>query len=579
MKNAVGIVATLIITMLQLCHAPAVFAQSSIKALVGGSVVNPTGAPCIENAVVVIENNRIVGLGESGKTEIPAGADTIPAEGKWIIPGLIDSHIHFFQSGGIYTRPDIIDLREYVPYAEQELTQIRERLVDTFARYLRCGITAVVDMGGPFWNFEVRQSAGNTPLAPRVAAAGPLISTYQPEALTTDDPPIIKVNSIEEARALVNRQIEMGTDFIKIWYIVLSGHEPGEYFDLVKAAIDESHKHDIAVIVHATELETAKAAVRAGADILAHGVQDRLVDEEFIQLLKQNDVIYSTTIIVHEGYMEALSKQVRLSGIEHASANPYVVSTLFDLYHLPEDASPEIDEERISRTRERIELNQRNLKMIQDAGVTVAANTDAGNIGTLHGPALFREFELMSEADLSPMEILTAATINNAKLMGRQDMLGTVEQGKLADIVVLNSDPLLNILNASDIHLVIKDGDVYKPQEIIRNTAEDVVQQQVNAYNARDVEAFLATYGPEIELFYHLTDLRYAGLEEMREAYQSLFEAAPELHVEIVARITLGNYVIDREKVTGFSDGETKNAVAVYLVEDGLIRKVWLLKE
>ncbi len=576
MKTAIT---TLIIVMLQFCHAADISAGSSIKALVGGNVINPTGARSVENAVVVIENNRIVQVGRSGRTEIPDGAEIIMAEGKWIIPGLIDSHIHFFQSGGIYTRPDIIDLTEYVPYVEGELAQLRKRIPDTLARYLRCGITTVVDMGGPFWNFEIRQLAREMQLAPRVAVAGPLISTYQPEALTTNDPPIMKVDTVEEARALVNSQIERRTDFIKIWYIVLPGHEPKEYFQLVKATIDESHKHGVPVIVHATELETAKAAVRAGADILAHGVGDRLVDEEFIRLLKERNIIYSTTIIVHEGYMEALSKHVRLTGIEHELANPHVVSTLFDLYELPEDASPAIDDQRISRTRERIELNQKNLRMIHEAGVTVAANTDAGNIGTLHGAALFREFELMSEAGLSPMEILTAATINNAKLMRQQDELGTIEQGKLADIVVLNSDPLRNILNTSDIHLVIKDGTVLKPQEIIEKTAEDVVQQQVNAYNARDIEAFLATYSPGIELYDHPTDLRYAGLEEMREGYLRLFESTPELHVQVVCRITLGNYVIDREKVTGLSDDGLREAVAIYLVKDGLIQKVWLIKE
>jgi len=554
-------------------------ATASVRAIVGGTVINPAGTKSIENAVIVIRDNRIVQVGRRGNATIPKDAEIISAEGKWIIPGLIDSHIHFFQSGGLYTRPDIIDLRAYVPYVEKELAQINENLPDTFARYLRCGITSVVDMGGPFWNYKVRELARKTTLAPRVAVAGPLISTYQPEALTTDDPPIIKVNTFEEAKALIDKQKEKQTDFIKIWYIIRPGHTPEEYFNLVKAIVHESHKNGLRVIIHATELETARLAVQAGADILAHSVSDKMVDDAFVRLLKDRKTICSTTLIVHEGYKEALSNNVQLSGVELALANPYIVSTLFDLHELPEKGVLKTNKDRINRRSEQSQITQKNLKRLQDAGVTIAANTDAGNIGTLHGPALFREFELMAEAGLSPLQILTDATINNAKLAGWQNELGTIEKNKLADLVVLNSDPLADIRNASDIHLVVKDGQVFRPEEIIKKSAEDVVQQQVNAYNARNTDAFLATYSPEIKIYNHPDNLLYSGHEEMRQHYQFLFESNPNLHVQIVKRIVAGNYVIDREKITGRSDQNIRHAVAIYHIQDGLIQKVWFIRE
>lgn len=575
MKKTAGVHAVVLIFFV-VCS---IHAAASNKAIVGGNVVNPDGAPSIKNTAILIKDNKIIQVGKLGKVKIPQDAEIINIEGKWVIPGMIDSHIHFFQSGGIYTRPDVIDLRKYVPYVDQELSQIKKHLPDTFARYLRCGITSVVDMGGPFWNFEVRELARQTDLAPRVAAAGPLISTYQPEALTTDDPPIIKVNTIEEALALVQKQIKKKTDFIKIWYIVRSGQTPEDHLPLVKATIEESHKNGFRVIVHATQLETAKAAVKAGTDILAHGVMDKIVDNEFIKLLKKHNVIYSTTIIVNEGYKEALAKRVKLSLEEHGLANPYIVSTLFDLYHLPEEADPKKDDNWVNSRNESIKISQQNLKILQDAGVTIAANTDAGNIGTLHGPALFREFELMAEAGLTPRQILTAATINNAKLMGRQRTLGTIEPNKLADLVILNSDPLLDILNTSDIHLVVKDGNVYKPDQIIKKTAEDVVQEQVNAYNARDIEAFLATYSPEIKIYYHPNTLYCSGLEEIKQRCQSLFESNPDLHVETINRIVMGSFVINREKVTGLSNNKIYNAAAVYKVQNGLIQQIWVILE
>jgi imidazolonepropionase-like amidohydrolase len=554
-------------------------ATASNKAIVGGNVVNPDGASSIKNAVILINDNKIIQVKKLDKVKIPLDAEIINIEGKWIIPGMIDSHIHFFQSGSIYTRPDVIDLRKYVPYVEQELSQIKKQLPDTFARYLRCGITSVVDIGGPFWNFEVREIARQTNLAPRVAVAGPLISTYQPEALTTDDPPIIKVNIIEEALALVQKQIEKKTDFIKIWYIVRSGQTPLDHLPLVKATIEESHKNGFRVIVHATQLETAKAAIKAGADILAHSVMDKIVDEEFIKLVKKHNVIYSTTIIVNEGYKEALAKRVKLSLEEHGLANPYIVSTLFDLYHLPKDAAPKRDDTWVNRRNETIKICQQNLKILQDAGVTIAANTDAGNIGTLHGPALFREFQLMAEAGLTPRQILTAVTFNNAKLMGLQHSLGTIEPNKLADLVILNSDPLLDILNTSDIYLVVKDGNVYKPDQIIKKTAEDVVQQQVNAYNARDIEAFLATYSPESKIYYHPNTLYCSGREDIKQHYQALFKSNPDLHVETINRIVMGSFVINREKVTGLSNNQIYNTAAVYKVQNGLIQRVWVIRE
>jgi hypothetical protein len=335
------------------------------------------------------------------------------------------------------------------------------------------------------------------------------------------------------------------------------------------------------VIVHATQLETARTAVKAGADILAHIVTDKEVDQEFIKLLKDNNVILTPTLIVFEGYSEVLSQQVKLNAPEFEYANPYIISTFFDLRKLPEDAIPQRVLEGIKNPQP-ISPNPvvlKNLKLLQDGGVTIAAGTDAGNIGTLHGPSIFREFELMAEAGLSPQQILTAATINGAKVTGWQKKLGTIEAGKLADMVILNADPLLDIRNTSDIYRIIKDGMIFEPAKIIRKKPEDIIQQQVNAYNARDIEAFLTKYSPSVKIFDHPDSLLWSGLEEMRKVYTRRFESAPQLHCEIVNRIVLGNFVIDREKVTGLPDDQVINAVAIYAVQEGLIQQVWFLRE
>jgi len=111
-----------------------------------------------------------------------------------------------------------------------------------------------------------------------------------------------------------------------------------------------------------------------------------------------------------------------------------------------------------------------NLKKLEDAGVTIAAGTDAGNIGTIHGPALFREFQLMKQAGLTPMQILQCATANAAKLFGGETgaHIGKIENGYFADLVILNSNPLDEIKNSSDIDTVIKNGVLYQVDSILR---------------------------------------------------------------------------------------------------------------
>ncbi len=432
------------------------------QAFVGATLIDGTGGASRLDATVLIEDEHIRAVGNKSELAIPKDARVIDVGGKWIVPGLIDAHVHFFQSGGLYTRPDVIDLRAIRPY-EREIAGIRERLPATLAHYLASGVTSVVDMGGPNWTFEVRELARRRLQAPRVAMAGPLISTTLPSALKSGDPPIAQVKSPEEARAAVRRQSRRRPDLIKIWFIPAWGWPLSMQVDWVAAAIEESHAQGLRVAVHATELEVARAAVEAGADILVHSVRDRRVDDPFIQLLKKRAVLYVTTLALNEGYREVLQEKVELTEFERRGGDPEVLATLDDLEALP-------PWKRWSQWLTHWpgpEISFWNLKRLHANGIHIAAGSDAGNIGTLHGAGLHRELELMAEAGLPPAEILTAATLGGARVMGRAADLGTLEPGKLADLLVLEADPLADIRNLRRIHSVVKGGRVFDPDAIL----------------------------------------------------------------------------------------------------------------
>ena len=456
-----------------LLTANAAFAEKI--ALVNGTLIDPGTAKVAPNALVIIEGDHISAIGDQATAISTEGARVIDCKDKFILPGYIDTHVHFFQSGDIFTRPDAVDLTSVRSY-KQEGEWIRLHLDDTMRRYLRCGITSVVDVGGPLWNFEVRKLANSTAKMPRVAVAGPLISSVARPQLDLGDPPIVKIDTPEQAREMVRKLAPQKPDYVKIWYIVNAENPVEKFRPVVHAVIEESHRLKLRVAVHATELEAARASVEEGADLLVHSVTDKLVDERFVQLLKEKKTILTPTLVVFERYGRAFANKLELTPEEKAWGNPEVIASL-DVTKLPADKIPDRIKSAVAnpqpvldRIQQTYDIALKNLKTLEDAGITIATGTDAGNIGTIHGPAIFREFQLMKQAGLTPMQILQCTTVNAAKTFGGDTgaRIGTLKPGNFADLVILKSNPLDDIKHASDIDSVMKGGNLYSADTLVR---------------------------------------------------------------------------------------------------------------
>lgn len=302
-----------------------------------------------------------------------------------------------------------------------------------------------------------------------MGVAGPLISLVSAAALDVGDPPIIKVESDVQARALTQRELARQPDYVKAWFI----HSPKDDLQaqsvIVKAAIDAAHAAGVPFAVHATELGVAKAALRAGADFLVHSVEDEPVDDEFIALMKHNHALYCPTLFVIMGDGDALSGQWIATEAEARLADPEVLQTMNDLARIPQEMLPAYVVKLMQRKTPSAlsTIMAANLKRVWDAGIPVVMATDAGNIGTLHGPSVFREMALMREAGLTPLQVLRSATLNGARALRRAGDLGTVDAGKLADLVILNGDPLTDPANLSRADRVVKNGVVFDPRVLM----------------------------------------------------------------------------------------------------------------
>ncbi len=547
------------------------------------NVINTETGKVEANRTVTIENGKISSVSASSNKQLPG--TVINGAGKFLIPGLADAHIHFFQSGGLYARPDVIDFRKHQPY-EKYIEWTYKNMDDFLRRYLSIGITTVVDVGATVNLLKQRDSFATKNYAPSIFMTGPLLTTWLPPVYANmgDNAPFHLMKTEAEAREYVKKQLPYKPDFIKVWYIVTTNNvEEGakKTLPFVKAVIDEAHAHGLKVAVHATERITAQLAVENGCDFLVHSVEDEVISNDFTKLLVEKNVAICPTLVVHGNYTEVFAQQYQISKEDHRTANPFVLGSLFDLRHLPDTVL--IKQYKIygtttglKSTKTADSIRKINLKKMMDAGVIIATGTDAGNIGTMHASSYYEELEQMISSGLTLPQILKASTINVAKMLGKEKEFGTVTPGKSANLVLLDANPLQDINNWKKINTVINKGIVVQHDSLIQHTPSTLAQWQLNAYNDYDVEAFLEPYSEDVEIYTFPNQLDTKGKDAMRKVYSFLNNT--DLHCEVTQRIVHENTVIDYESIHLPGRRNAFKAIAIYNMENGKIKRVYFIQ-
>jgi imidazolonepropionase-like amidohydrolase len=395
---------------------------------------------------VVVTGNRITAVGDDGRVRVPTGAEVVDVAGKTLMPGMWDMHVHMGDDDGLM--------------------------------HLAAGVTTVRDLANDTEETIARKRriTEGTLIGPRMILAG-FMDGPGPFA----GPTKVLVSTPDSARAWVNRYADLGYEQIKIY----SSIDPS----LVPAIVDAAHKRGLRVSGHVPQGMTAEEFVRAGADELQHtnflflnfwrdSLKDTRTPERFtapaqraalldvgsdrvrrfIALLKQRGTVVDPTVAVFEGMFVGRKGSVDPVYAAIADRMPPTVRRGFLTGGLP------VPDGMDQRYRDSFGAFRRMVKAMYDAGVPIVAGTDA-----MAGFAYHRELELYAEAGIPAPEVLKIATIGAARITRRDKELGSVAAGKLADIIVVDGNPVERISDIRRVTLVVKDGVLYDPAAMYRS--------------------------------------------------------------------------------------------------------------
>ena len=424
--------------------------QHGELALVGGKLIDGTGSTPVTDSVVVIRDGRIETTGTRDATAVPADAEVIDVTGKTIIPGLVNLHVHY--RGG----PADIERQ--------------------FQRQLYYGVTTGRSIGSDSPEsvpFLLEANAGR-PGYPRAYTAGLGFSHPNGFNASGRNAPTTE----EEARAMVRDQVALGVHFIKMW--VNEMPEPGLKItpEIRTTIIDEAIKNGVVPVAHIDDEADGRQLVQAGlrdflhSTVLTFGpgagapVNDPEPSQEFLQMCLDNGVSFTPTLsIVQNSWHFAEHPELLDDPALRAAFNPDALAR----WDNPENRAEVVEAQEFEDRKAAFRQVQDFVKTIHDAGIKVALGNDAGTSNVPFGWGVHHEMELYVEAGLTPMQAIVAATATGAGQMppvGEADF-GTLEVGKVADLVVLNADPLADIRNTLAIDRVMRLGEWVERVELL----------------------------------------------------------------------------------------------------------------
>lgn len=429
--------------------SPADAQQSKTIALVGGMLINGLSVPPLHDAAVIIQGDRIVQAGPAAEIKIPAGATVIDTSGQTMMPGLIEAHGHLMMLG----YADEGGWFDWLKTAEGKKYSIEDIMELSAYQMLESGVTSVIDLGGTpqdSINLRDRINKGEIP-GPRLQVAGPLVTRTPYRGFPDEASAVIK--SPEEGAAAVERLYKMGVDVIKAH----AGLTREDYFAIVKAA----HAHHMKVHAHVYDEEAVRNAFEAGVDVLEHvgsaGVPTFSPDlvkaiaasgRPVVLTIYHRSWLYPDTVAFPERLKDPLIKALFPQDIWDAVQNSFKNWQAAGYF-------TQID--RQIRYREPL------TKEWIESGAVMGVGTDSGTPLNFNGDGLVREMKTLVDEGVPPLEVISDDTrVAATRIMGKRD-LGTIEPGKLADVIVVPGNPIYNdMLDLHDVQDVIKGGVVYR---------------------------------------------------------------------------------------------------------------------
>ena len=412
--------------MLSLAASPAMAGRYAIRDV---TLIDGTGRPAVAHRTVLVDGERIVAIGGA---RLPVGkARIIDGRGKYLIPGMIDAHVHLRDTG-----PDGVKHSMDVATAQA-----------TLAGFLALGFTTVADLGNLPGTVQIMRGA-DPRISARLLIAGRVFTAPGGRnvdigiAVTTADPLLLARPRAEEHPDLIKLVEDSGG---------FGGQSPANALstDLMRAIVADEHRHGRRVVVHVAREADARNAIAAGADGLAHPVWAEAESEDFVRLVARRRIPFATTLAVADQYGRLVHHPEYLDQPDYA-----LVLTDAERTRMRTVQRAQFARMAVAAWREQtLPVEMRNIVRIVRAGGIAALGTDL-----VSGASSHREMQLLRQAGLSPLEVIRIATLNAAIFLGQQRDLGSIAPGKIADLVLLNSDPTGDIDATEDIAMVMHRG-------------------------------------------------------------------------------------------------------------------------